>query len=276
MRWTKKIKFGGTIGYGHSYLQYIICHSKAFRLRALHNAAGAKRSHTGKSPGYCYMIGRGPNSCLLGYVTGLLFCLYVKLFLPCIFNSGDFRISMSCIVLDIELAKKRYQGNWSFYWWECSGTLISSSKKSTNPHSKRFAVQETCTELCETVEVWVTVSLQTFFLQLWRVDTAVKGERRGKFGRSRLSQSSRSLRWRSLDLLELPIQTQDHTSLCRAWSKFVYNATSNVVKFVIWNVLSLSTKINLSNRFNLYLRDWLLRNWAYKTDDWSRRCYQSK
>ena len=52
------------------------------------------------------MIGRGPNSCLLGHVTGLLFCLYVKLILPSIFNSVDFRSNMSCIVLYIELTEK--------------------------------------------------------------------------------------------------------------------------------------------------------------------------
>ena len=59
-----------------------------------------------KEPGYCYMIGRGPNSCLLGDVTGLLFCLYLKIFLPSIFNSVDIWSSMSCIVLDIELADR--------------------------------------------------------------------------------------------------------------------------------------------------------------------------
>ena len=52
------------------------------------------------------MIGRGPNSCLLGHVTGPLFCLYVKIFLPSIFNSVDFWSSMSRIVLDIELTDK--------------------------------------------------------------------------------------------------------------------------------------------------------------------------
>ena len=26
---------------------------------------------TGKGPGYCYMIGRGPNCCLVGHVTGI-------------------------------------------------------------------------------------------------------------------------------------------------------------------------------------------------------------
>ena len=51
-------------------------------------------------------IGREPNSRWLGHATGLLFCLYVKLLLPSIFNSVDFRGSMSCIVLDIGLAHK--------------------------------------------------------------------------------------------------------------------------------------------------------------------------
>ena len=52
------------------------------------------------------MIGRRSNYCLLGHVTGLLFCLYVKIFLPSIFNLIDFRISMSLIVLDMELTEK--------------------------------------------------------------------------------------------------------------------------------------------------------------------------
>ena len=75
----QKFKFGGLIGYGNSYLDSIFRYSKVFTLHAiLHDAAGAVRSHSGKGPGYCYMIGRVPNSCLLGHVTGLLFCLYVK------------------------------------------------------------------------------------------------------------------------------------------------------------------------------------------------------
>ena len=52
------------------------------------------------------MIGRGPKSCLLGHVTGLLYCLYVKLFLPSNFNSFDFWSSISLIELDIELTEK--------------------------------------------------------------------------------------------------------------------------------------------------------------------------
>ena len=87
----RKFNFGGLIGYGNSYLESVFRYSKVFRLHAiLHDAAGAVRAHSNKGPGYCYMIGRGPNSCLLGHVTGLLFCLYVKIFLPSIFNSVDF------------------------------------------------------------------------------------------------------------------------------------------------------------------------------------------
>ena len=87
----QKFKFGGTIGYGKSYLELLLRHFKIFKLHAiLHDAAGAVRAHGSKGPGYCYKIGRGPNSCLLGHVTGLLFCLYVKLFLPSISKSVAF------------------------------------------------------------------------------------------------------------------------------------------------------------------------------------------
>ena len=87
----QKFEFGGNIGYGDSYLEFFFRHFKVFRLQSiLHDAAGAVRAHSGKGLGYCYMIGRGPNSCLLGHVTGLLFCLYVKNFLPSISKSVDF------------------------------------------------------------------------------------------------------------------------------------------------------------------------------------------
>ena len=103
----QKFNFGGLIGYGISHLDFVFRYSKVFRLHAiLHDAAGAVRSHSGKGPGYYYMIGRGPKFCLLGHVRGLLFCLYVKLFLPSIFNSVDFWSSMSLILLDIELTEK--------------------------------------------------------------------------------------------------------------------------------------------------------------------------
>ena len=87
----QKLKFGGIIGYGNSCLDYVFRYSKVFRLHAIvHDAAGAVRTHSDKGPGYFYMITREPNSCLLGHVTRLLFCLYVKLFPPSILNSVGF------------------------------------------------------------------------------------------------------------------------------------------------------------------------------------------
>ena len=87
----QKIIFGGTIGYGNPYMEFLFRHFKKFRLHAiLLDAAGAVRAHSGKQLGYCYMIGRGLNSCLFGHVTGILFCLYVKHFLPSIVKSVDF------------------------------------------------------------------------------------------------------------------------------------------------------------------------------------------
>ena len=87
----QKFLHGGKIGYGVSYLEFLFRLFKAIRLHAiLHHVAGAVRAHSGKRPGYCYMIGRGSNSSLLGHVTGLLFCLYEKIFLPSFFKSIDF------------------------------------------------------------------------------------------------------------------------------------------------------------------------------------------
>ena len=103
----QKFKFGGAIGYGESYLEFLFRHFKIFGLHAmLHDAAGAVRAHSGKEPGYCYMIGREPNSCLLSHVSGFFFCLYVKIFLPSIFKSVDFWNSMPLIVLDVKLTEK--------------------------------------------------------------------------------------------------------------------------------------------------------------------------
>ena len=80
--------FGGTIGYGDSYLEFLFRHLKVFRLHVIqHDAAGAMPAHSGKGPGDVYMVGRGPNS---SHVTGLHFCFYEKLFLPSTINSDEF------------------------------------------------------------------------------------------------------------------------------------------------------------------------------------------
>ena len=54
-------------------------------------------------------------------------------------------------------------------------------QKSTNPQNMPFGAQENCTQLCGTVDVWITVSLQTFFLELERVNTLQKEQKNAWF-----------------------------------------------------------------------------------------------
>lgn len=84
--YNENFEYGGLIGIGDSYLDKILKYSKIFRLHAvLHDACGAVRITTGKGPGYCYMYPSIPSFCLIGHFSGLLFCLYVKLFFPKLF-----------------------------------------------------------------------------------------------------------------------------------------------------------------------------------------------
>ena len=168
LRWMERnFNFGGTIGCTDSYLESFFLQFKDFKLNAKpHDAAGAAKAHSGKGPGYCYVIGRGPFSCLLGHVTALLFCLYVKLFLASIFKFVDFWSSMSCIALDIELADQNFNkelgvltdGNVQVYQFR--------PPKSVNPQSKQFGVLESWSEFCGTLDVWITVSFPTLFLEM--------------------------------------------------------------------------------------------------------------
>ena len=53
----QKFEFGGLIGYGNSCLESVFRYYKVYRLHAIQNdATGAVGSHSGKGPGYCYMI----------------------------------------------------------------------------------------------------------------------------------------------------------------------------------------------------------------------------
>ena len=57
----QKLNFSGTIGYDDLSLEFFR-QFKVFRLHAvLDNAAAAVKAQYDKGPGYCYMIGRGPN-----------------------------------------------------------------------------------------------------------------------------------------------------------------------------------------------------------------------
>ena len=54
----QKYKFAGTIGYGDSYLEFLVRHFKVFKLHAiLLDAAAAVGARSGKGPSYGNKIG---------------------------------------------------------------------------------------------------------------------------------------------------------------------------------------------------------------------------
>ena len=81
---VKTIPFGGIIGIDNSKLDYFFRYFKLIRLHAiLHDASGFVKSNYNIGPGYCYALSFMPisiNNCFLGHVSGLLYCLYHKLF----------------------------------------------------------------------------------------------------------------------------------------------------------------------------------------------------
>ena len=159
----QKFDFVGLIGYGNSSFDSVFRYSKVFRLYAiLHDAAGAVRSHSGKGPGYCYMIGRGPNYCLIGHVTGLFFCLYVKHFLPSIFNSVDFWSKMSLTVLDVELTEKNIIKELGFLVMVLYKDFHFVHQRLLNLKNRRHGTQNIYMELRGVVESWIMMSFLPF------------------------------------------------------------------------------------------------------------------
>ena len=160
----QKFEFGGLIGYGNSWLDSVFRYSKVFRLHAiLPDAAGALRSHSGKGAGYCYMIGREPNSCLLGHVDGLIFCFYLKLFLPPMFKSFDFSSSMSLIVLDIELTEKNINKKIGLFLMVLSKDFHFVPQRLLNLTNRQHGTQVGYMELRGVKEGWTLISFLLSF-----------------------------------------------------------------------------------------------------------------
>jgi hypothetical protein len=72
------VPYGGIIGIGNSNLDIPFRRLKIFRLHAaLHDAFGYCKTKYNEGPGYSYIINIPWNSCLIGHVTGLFYCLYL-------------------------------------------------------------------------------------------------------------------------------------------------------------------------------------------------------
>ena len=166
-RCTVEILNGGKIGYRDSYLDYVFRYSKVFRKHAvLQYAAGAVQLQNRQGRGYCYMIRRGPNCCLPGHVTGLLFCLYVKIFVPSIFNSTDFWNSMSLIVLGIELTEKNIIKELGFFLMVHYKDFHFVHQRFIILINRRHGTQVIYMELRRVVESWIVMTCLLSFTTL--------------------------------------------------------------------------------------------------------------
>ena len=88
---------------------------------------------------------------------------------------------MSSIVLDIELANKNVTKELGILLMAKIRDTQLVLQKSTKPQNKRFGAQETCTELCRTVDVWITMSFRTFSRDLKTVNTLQREEKKSRF-----------------------------------------------------------------------------------------------
>ena len=79
--------YGGTIGIDNSSLDNYLKFSKVLRLHAiLHDAAGFVKEYSGKGPGYGYTVYSPLSWCIIGHLSGVLFCIAAKLINRRFFN----------------------------------------------------------------------------------------------------------------------------------------------------------------------------------------------
>ena len=71
-------------------MDYFFARSKVFRLHAILNESiGSVNSTTKRGPDCCYVAPSLPSSCIVAHVTGLFFCLYVKIFASSVYALFD-------------------------------------------------------------------------------------------------------------------------------------------------------------------------------------------
>ena len=79
--------YGGIICTDNSSVEKYLKISKVLRLHAiLHDAGGFIYEIYNQGPGYSYMLPWKSSNCFSGHLSGILFCLYIKVFHPSIFH----------------------------------------------------------------------------------------------------------------------------------------------------------------------------------------------
>ena len=157
------------------------------------------------------MIVWGTRFCFLGQLTGLRFCLHI--------NFPNFHLQL------IQLLKQ--------YFLHCTGKWVPIGKrfwanwyKRTKTQNKLFRVQESCTNLCGTVELWIAVIPQLSYLKTWKLIALQKRLRNAKLLTIYLERVAKKLdrhdcrklkelidpkKEGNLDLLNLRTSTQNYT-----------------------------------------------------------------
>ena len=98
---------GGLIGIDNSSLDKYLKVSKILRLHAfLHDAGGFIFGTYNQGPGYTYMLPWISSNCFSGHLSGIFFCLYIKIFHLSIF-SLIVMLSSKTVVLDVEGFRQR-------------------------------------------------------------------------------------------------------------------------------------------------------------------------
>ena len=142
-----------------AYLDSVLCCWRTFNLHAIIlDSTRAVRIHISTGHGFCFMIGRGSNLCLLGHLTGPFSCFFVKLFLSSIFNSVSFWTIISYLEINIEWADGNNIVEMGVF---TDGNLHNTHfflQKCTISQNKQFAVRKSCVVLSGSVEKWIKVT----------------------------------------------------------------------------------------------------------------------
>ena len=98
----------------------------------------------------------------------------------------------------------------SFFDGKVQGYSFLVPQENSNTQNKRYGVQETGTEICGTVDVWITVRLQTLFSELQRVNILQKEQKK-----SRILPASWIKRWKIGKTMASPKSKIGLTKNCR-------------------------------------------------------------
>ena len=185
-------------------------------------------------------------------MTGILFCLYIKLFQASISNFVDFWNSIFGVVVVFELEDKNVAGEFGF---SINGngrghSFLPSKKIKPTKHAflwtknmQEFVWSNRCLDYSDLPNILSRDVEGEYFLR-WVENWKIPGclldkdvENTDHLGCPNVQDLVDPKRCRNVDLITLPVQTQVHSSFCQAQSQLVWyldNAAFDGVSFVLF------------------------------------------